>query len=113
MGERERGCSPGVSEGSLGSRRRVRAARSFISPEAADAPITCDPRRLQIPCPGECAQVSTGYVDQDNDRGRGHQVRQMASIHSEAQRVTIWLGLATPDTDFIMLFTKQLEKTVA
>jgi hypothetical protein len=34
----------------------------------------------------------------------------MASIYSEAERVIIWLGLATPDTDFIMLFMKQLEE---
>jgi hypothetical protein len=49
-------------------------------------------------------------TDQDNDQERGHQVRQMTSIYSQAERVIIWLGLATPDTDFIMHFMKQLEK---
>jgi ankyrin repeat protein len=49
-------------------------------------------------------------IDQGNDKERGHQVRQIASIYNEAERVIIWLGLATYDTDFIMHFMKQLEK---
>jgi hypothetical protein len=49
-------------------------------------------------------------IDQDNDKERGHQVRQMASIYNEAERVIIWLGLATYDTDFIMHFMKLLEE---
>lgn len=40
-------------------------------------------------------------IDQENDKERGHQVLQMAAIYEKAQRVIIWLGPATPDTDAV------------
>jgi ankyrin repeat protein len=49
-------------------------------------------------------------IDQDNHRERGHQVQQMASIYNEAERVVIWLGPSTYDTDLIMNFMKKLEE---
>lgn len=49
-------------------------------------------------------------INQDNDKERGHQVRQMASIYKRAERVIIWLGRATSETDLILRFMKQLEE---
>jgi ankyrin repeat protein len=49
-------------------------------------------------------------IDQNNDAERGEQVQQMGSIYSEAERVIIWLGEATYDTDYVMRHMKQLEK---
>jgi ankyrin repeat protein len=52
-------------------------------------------------------------IDQDNDKERGHQVRQMASIYKTAERVVIWLGRATFDTDLVMRYMQQLERETA
>ncbi|KAH7138683.1 heterokaryon incompatibility protein-domain-containing protein, partial [Dendryphion nanum] len=49
-------------------------------------------------------------IDQNNVRERGQQVQQMGSIYREAERVIIWLGEATYDTDYIMHHMKQLEE---
>ena len=49
-------------------------------------------------------------INQDNDKERGHQVRQMASIYKRAERVIIWLGRATSETDLILRSMKQLEE---
>jgi ankyrin repeat protein len=49
-------------------------------------------------------------INQNNHRERGHQVQQMASIYNEAERVIIWIGLPTYDTDLIMNFMKKLEE---
>ena len=48
-------------------------------------------------------------IDQANDEERGHQVRQMASIYGIAERVIIWLGEATLNTDLAMHLMKQIE----
>jgi hypothetical protein len=34
----------------------------------------------------------------------------MGSIYSKAERVIIWLGEATYDTDYVMYYIKQLEE---
>jgi hypothetical protein len=49
-------------------------------------------------------------IDQNDDKERGEQVQQMGSIYSKAERVIIWLGEATYDTDYVMHYMKQLEK---
>ncbi|KAH8726097.1 heterokaryon incompatibility protein-domain-containing protein, partial [Phaeosphaeriaceae sp. PMI808] len=49
-------------------------------------------------------------IDQNNDREREQQVQQMGSIYSKAERVIIWLGESTYDTDCVMRHMKQLEK---
>jgi len=49
-------------------------------------------------------------IDQNNDGERGHQVQQMGSIYSKAERVIIWLGEATYETDYVMYHMKQLEE---
>jgi hypothetical protein len=41
-------------------------------------------------------------IDQNDDKERGEQVQQMGSIYSKAERVIIWLGEATYDTDYVM-----------
>jgi ankyrin repeat protein len=48
-------------------------------------------------------------INQGNVHERGHQVQYMRSIYRTAERVTIWLGEATYDTDYCMDFMKRLE----
>jgi len=49
-------------------------------------------------------------INQNDDKERGEQVQQMGSIYSKAERVIIWLGEATYNTDYVMHYMKQLEK---
>jgi ankyrin repeat protein len=49
-------------------------------------------------------------IDQDNDKERGHQVRQMGLIYAKAERVVIWLGPATPKTDLALEAMSRFEK---
>jgi hypothetical protein len=49
-------------------------------------------------------------IDQSNLKERGHQVNQMRNIYSRADRVLIWLGPATDDTDTLLDSLKRLEK---
>jgi hypothetical protein len=49
-------------------------------------------------------------IDQSNLQERGHQVNQMKNIYSKADRVLIWLGPATDDTDILLDSLKQLER---
>lgn len=48
-------------------------------------------------------------IDQSNLRERGHQVQQMGAIYSRADRVVVWLGSATDDTNIVMDILKRLE----
>jgi hypothetical protein len=47
-------------------------------------------------------------IDQDNIQERRHQVQQMGRIYKAAERVVIWLGQGTKETDLVMDFMKQL-----
>jgi ankyrin repeat protein len=49
-------------------------------------------------------------INQSDENERGQQVQQMGSIYSQAERVIIWLGEATYDTNYIMYYMKQLEE---
>jgi hypothetical protein len=49
-------------------------------------------------------------IDQDSTQERGHQVQQMSRIYQKAERVVIWLGQGTKETDRIMDFMKQLHE---
>ena len=40
-------------------------------------------------------------IDQTNDKERGHQVNQMGAIYKKAEKVLVWLGSATPETDSV------------
>jgi hypothetical protein len=48
-------------------------------------------------------------IDQDNLQERGHQVALMGDIYSRAERVLIWLGPGTNNTDLLLGCLKQLE----
>ena len=47
-------------------------------------------------------------IDQYNLQERGHQVQQMSLIYQKAERVVIWLGQGTEETDLVMDSMKQL-----
>jgi hypothetical protein len=49
-------------------------------------------------------------IDQGNPKERGHQVGQMGTIYARADRVVIWLGPPTDDTDILMDSLKRLEE---
>ncbi|KAF4626721.1 hypothetical protein G7Y89_g11436 [Cudoniella acicularis] len=48
-------------------------------------------------------------IDQDNNQEKNHQVRYMGDIYREAERVVIWLGPSTEQTDLVMDSIKRLE----
>lgn len=50
-------------------------------------------------------------IDQNNMAERRHQVQHMSRIYKEAERVVIWLGEGTPQSDLIMDSIKQLQET--
>lgn len=54
--------------------------------------------------------VDAVCIDQSNLKERGHQVQQMAKIYSQADRVVIWLGESTSDTNMLLECLKRLEK---
>ncbi|KAI3317792.1 ankyrin repeat-containing domain protein [Xylariaceae sp. AK1471] len=49
-------------------------------------------------------------IDQDNEKERGHQVGQMRRIYQNAEKVLIWLGPGTYETDLLMDSINQVEK---
>jgi hypothetical protein len=46
-------------------------------------------------------------INQNNQQERRHQVQQMGRIYKAAERVVIWLGQGTKETDLVMDFMKQ------
>jgi hypothetical protein len=49
-------------------------------------------------------------IDQGNPKERGHQVGQMGTIYTRADRVIFWLGPPTDETDILMDSLKRLEE---
>jgi hypothetical protein len=49
-------------------------------------------------------------IDQMNDKEKGHQVQQMGNVYRRAERVVVWLGPATYNTNVLMDSIKQFEK---
>lgn len=49
-------------------------------------------RRLRPPEDSRTLWIDALCIDQDNTRERSHQVKKMASIFSQAQKVLVWLG---------------------
>jgi hypothetical protein len=47
-------------------------------------------------------------INQSNEKEKSHQVQQMGLIYRNAERVMIWLGQATYETDYFMKFAQQL-----
>jgi hypothetical protein len=43
-------------------------------------------------------------IDQNSELERGHQVQLMGDVYSKAEKVIIWLGEASPWSDFTMSF---------
>lgn len=54
--------------------------------------------------------IDTLCIMQNDIIERGQQVQQMGSIYNKAERVIIWLGEATYETDYIMRYIKRLER---
>ncbi|KAI1075424.1 heterokaryon incompatibility protein-domain-containing protein [Whalleya microplaca] len=54
-------------------------------------------RHLRHPYARRVLWVDAVCIDQDDADERGHQVRLMKAIFSQAQRVVVWLGRETPD----------------
>jgi hypothetical protein len=50
-------------------------------------------------------------IDQQNVGERNHQVSQMGEIYSNAQRVVIWLGLASADSASALLFISSVSNS--
>ncbi|KAH8595442.1 heterokaryon incompatibility protein-domain-containing protein, partial [Bisporella sp. PMI_857] len=49
-------------------------------------------------------------INQNDKNEQGQQVQQMGSIYSKAERVIIWLGEATYNTDYVMHYMIELEE---
>jgi ankyrin repeat protein len=67
-------------------------------------------RSLRYPHQDRLLWIDAICIDQNNDKERGHQVLQMASIYKRAEQVVIWLGPATTETDFVFQHMLQFEK---
>ncbi|KAK4228870.1 ankyrin repeat-containing domain protein [Podospora fimiseda] len=67
---------------------------------------------LRQPSEDNILWVDAICIDQENDREKGHQVRQMGQIYAKAQNVQIWLGPATDDTDFFINRMNELDERV-
>ncbi|KAF3003576.1 hypothetical protein E8E13_006533 [Curvularia kusanoi] len=65
---------------------------------------------LRTPHEDRILWIDAICIDQNNDKERGHQVRQMGSIYAKAEQVLIWLGSATRETDLAFDFMSQFEK---
>lgn len=48
-------------------------------------------------------------IHQGNDNEKGHQLQQIGNIYHRAERVVIWLGPATYETNVFMASMKKLE----
>jgi hypothetical protein len=67
-------------------------------------------QHLRYPDEDRILWVDAICIDQSNLQERGHQVNQMRETYSRADRVLIWLGPATNDTDILLYSLKQLER---
>ena len=48
-------------------------------------------------------------IDQENPKERGHQVQQMKDIYTAAERVIVWLGTSTIETDLVLDAMKRMQ----
>jgi ankyrin repeat protein len=71
-------------------------------------------RNLRYPHQDRILWVDAICIDQSNDKERGHQVNQMGAIYKKAEKVLIWLGPATLETnsvfDAMYCFQKESSK---
>lgn len=64
-------------------------------------------QHMRLPDEDRILWIDAVNIDQDNVQERGHQVKQLRDIYKEAERVIIWLGSATHDTDCTMVSVQQ------
>ncbi|KAJ4304941.1 hypothetical protein N0V90_000469 [Kalmusia sp. IMI 367209] len=67
-------------------------------------------RQLRHPDRDRILWIDAICIDQRNNKERTHQVGQMTSIYKEAERVLIWLGQSSSETDVTLHYMQQLEK---
>lgn len=67
-------------------------------------------RNLRYPHQDRILWIDAICIDQSNDKERGHQVLQMASIYKRAEQVVIWLGPATMETDLVLQTMSRFDK---
>jgi hypothetical protein len=51
-------------------------------------------------------------INQEDEREKTHQVKQMGHIYKEAERVVVWLGKGTEESDLIMDLMKYIHADV-
>jgi len=66
-------------------------------------------RHLRSETEDKVLWVDAICIDQNNKRERGHQVQQMCKIYSQAEKVIVWLGQATRETDLLLESLQRLE----
>lgn len=67
-------------------------------------------KHLRYPDQDRILWIDAICIEQSNTKERGHQVEQMSLIYQRADRVLIWLGIATIETDFVLDSIRDLEK---
>lgn len=67
-------------------------------------------QHLRLPDQDRILWVDAVCINQSDLNERGHQVRQMAQIYKESERVVIWLGEGTDRTDILMESLKRLQQ---
>ena len=60
--------------------------------------------RLRLADGDRILWIDAVCIDQGHDKEKGHQVQQMGDIYQTAERVIIWLGTGTEDSDVLMEF---------
>ncbi|KAK8112804.1 hypothetical protein PG984_013330 [Apiospora sp. TS-2023a] len=56
-------------------------------------------KHLRFPTEARTLWVDAVCIDQEDAAEKGHQIRFMDTIYSEAERVLVWLGPGTPETE--------------
>jgi hypothetical protein len=67
-------------------------------------------RHLRSETEDKVLWVDAICIDQNNKRERGHQVQQMCKIYSQAEKVIVWLGQATRETDLLLESLQRLQE---
>jgi hypothetical protein len=67
-------------------------------------------QHLRLPYQDRILWIDAICIDQSNQKERSHQVQQMSRIYREADRVVVWLGPGTLETDLLMDYITQQHK---
>jgi hypothetical protein len=49
-------------------------------------------------------------IDQEDEKDKSHQVAMMADIYSKADRVIVWLGESTPESDYALTWCQHVSR---